>query len=114
MTGLELMILFGLAYLLGMLLAILVIYVEARRKKRLKDWEENKTLLALLFLQTFLMVVTIFYLAAARPSFPIWLTFAAVNTVAFIFACLEALYRRNVLAALASIVAFTMLILFGL
>ena len=72
-------------------------------------------MLTFLFFQAFLMVITIFYLAAnLHIAFWIWLFFVILNIVAFFLAFTEAIYRRNVLAVIASVVAFTMLILFGL
>ena len=114
MTVLEPLILFASAYFFGVLLVALIIYADTRRAKKYKEWEENKLMLTFLFLQAFLMVVTIFYLAATRPPFWIWLGFAIVNVLMFFLAFTEALYRKNVLAIIASIVAFVMLILFGL
>ena len=103
-----------MAYFFSLLLVALIIHSEMKRKKRFKEWEENRLMLTFLFFQAFLMVVTIFYLAATHPPFAVWLGFAILNFVAFFLAFTEALYRKNVLAIIASIVAFTMLILFGL
>ena len=115
MTGLDLMIAFALAYFFGLLFVALIIHSEMQREKRKKEWEENKLMLTFLFFQAFLMVITIFYLAAnPHIAFWIWLFFVILNIVAFFLAFTEAIYRRNVLAVIASVVAFTMLILFGL
>ena len=114
MTGLDVLFAFVLAYFFTLLLVSLIFYFEMKGKKRFKEWEENKLMLTFLFFQAFLMVVTIFYLAATHPAFHIWLTFVILNLIIFFFAFTEALSRKNVLAIIASVVAFVMLILFGL